>query len=81
MGICGNNIISATNANAYNSPYFMGFFLYGGYLYGNGKSPIVASNFTIVDGQSIVKVEIDMNKKWISWYLNEALLYSTEITK
>ena len=50
VGICGKNIISFLNQNAYNSPYFMGFYLYGGYLYGNGKSLLVAPNFAVVEG-------------------------------
>lgn len=81
MGICGKNIRTNISAAAYDSPYFMGFYLYNGTLYGNNKSPTVAPNLNVVIGETVFKVEIDMNRKEIAWYGSGVKLYSTEITK
>ncbi len=59
----------------------MGLMLTNGYLCGNGKNSAAASGYTIVEGESVIKVEIDMSSNIISWFHNEAKLYSTGIAK
>ena len=68
IGVCGNDIKSTVNS--YHSPHFLGLYLINGNLFGNGKNPCVASGFNIVEGESVIKVEIDMNKRWIAWLHN-----------
>lgn len=81
LGICANSIKSEINISSYYSPYFMGLYLASGQLYGNNKNPILASGYSIVDGQSIIKIEINMNKKSLSWFHNDSFLCEAQITK
>jgi len=41
VGICGKNIKNATTTNAYNSPYFMGYYLATGNYYMNKTNKAV----------------------------------------
>lgn len=57
LGICGKNIKSAINSDAYFSPYFMGLHLHHCHLFGiNGKTKLNFSKLNIVNGESIFKV-------------------------
>jgi hypothetical protein len=56
----------------------MGFSLKDGHLYANMKRELMAPNLKEVEG-SVIKVEIDMSNKEIAWYMNNELLYSTDI--
>jgi hypothetical protein len=56
----------------------MGLFMDGS-LRGNKNSNQVVDNKYKTILQSIWKVEIDMFKKWISWYFNDSLVYTTKI--
>lgn len=81
MGICGKSIRANISAAAFYSPYFMGLYLSDRGLYGNNQHPTVVPNIDVVIGETVFKVEIDMNKKEVAWYSNEIKLYSTIITK
>jgi len=50
----------------------------------NKTSKIMASNFEIIEGKSIVRVLVDMDIKSIKWFLNEkvlcSVLFNSEMT-
>lgn len=46
---------------------------------GNNKSDVAIQTVEIVEGKSIVKVEVDMNKSVISWFLDDNFLCARRI--
>lgn len=79
LGICGKEIREVPNP--YLNHFFMGLYLYNGELYANGKGTQTEAKLTIVEGKSVVKVEIDTRKNKIAWSLDEVLLHRAEIAK
>ncbi len=76
LGICGKNIKTAINSDAYYSPFFMGLNLHHCHLFGNNtKLKINLSKLNIVNGESIFKVEINMNKRIIRWFMDNKIIY------
>lgn len=59
----------------------MGFYLYNGELYANGKANQTEAKFSILEGKSVVKVEIDTSKNKIAWFLDDVLLHKADIAK
>jgi hypothetical protein len=72
LGICGKNIKSSPNV--YLDPNFMGLYLNNGNLYG-AKMNSPGAKGLIIEGEPVFKVEIDMNKKVITWYMNDAIIH------
>lgn len=48
-------------------------------MLGNNKSDIAIQTVEILEGKSIVKVEVDMNKGVISWFLDDNFLCARRI--
>jgi hypothetical protein len=46
---------------------------------GNNKSDVAIPIVEIVEGKSIIKVEYDMNKSVISWFLDDSFLCARRI--
>lgn len=67
VGICGKNIRSLTNDSVLKSPYFMGYNLKGGYA---AKTKTIETSPIAIPPQSIVTVEINMNLKHLTWFVN-----------
>lgn len=69
-GLCGKNIISEMNDGILKSPYFMAFKF-------QGKGSYITNN-TVIEGVgelnltegSVIKVEINMNVKNVTWFHN-----------
>lgn len=72
LGICARSIVETVNS--YGSPDFIGLHLKGT----TGAIKLTGHNF--IEGVSVFTVEINMDKKWISWYLDDILLQTTEIS-
>lgn len=49
-------------------------------LHLKGQYGIKVPNLIVEDGVSVFRVEINMNNKWISWRLNDALLCTADIS-
>ena len=79
FGICTNEVKSLLNI--YQSPQFIGLNLSERTILGNSKSDIAIQPVEIVDGKSVVRVEIDMNKGVISWYLDHSFLCARKIPR
>jgi hypothetical protein len=79
-GICGKNIRSQVHNTAYHSPYYIGYNLSDGNLYANKKN-IVGTDVIAVTGESIFKVEVNMNLGHLTWSLNDSPFYLAKIPK
>ena len=79
FGICTNEVKSLLNI--YQSPQFIGLNLSERTILGNSKSDIAIQPVEIVEGKSVVRVEIDMNKGVISWYLDHSFLCARKIPR
>lgn len=77
FGVCSHDIKSSTNS--YHSPYFLGLYLSEKTILGNSKSDVAIQPVEIIEGKSIVKIEIDMNKSVVSWFLDETFLCARRI--
>lgn len=77
FGICSFDI--RYTVNSYHSPYFLGLSLSEKTVLGNNKSDVAIQPVEIVEGRSVVKVEVDMNKSVISWFLDDGFLCARRI--
>lgn len=68
IGICGKNIRSLNCDGIMKSPYFMALNLKGGYT---AKTKTIETSPINVSPQNIITVEINMNLKHLTWYLND----------
>ena len=50
-------------------------------MLGNSKSDVAIQPVDIVEGKSVVRMEIDMNKGVISWYLEGGFLCARKIPR
>lgn len=57
----------------------MGYHIENGRIYENSQSFVATATPNIVMGETVLRLEIDMNKKWFSIYLNKGLLYVIKI--
>ena len=67
--------------NIYQSPQFLGLNLGERTVLGNSKSDIAISPVEIVLGKSVIRVEMDMNKGVISWFLDGSFLCARKIPR
>jgi hypothetical protein len=77
FGVCSFDI--RCTINNYHSPYFLGLSLSERTVLGNNKSDVAIQVVEVVEGKTIIKVEIDMNKSVISWFLDENFLCARRI--
>lgn len=79
FGACTNEIKSLQNI--YHSPQFIGLNFAEKTILGNNKSDIAIPPQDITEGKSVVRVEIDMNKTVISWFLDGVFLCARKIPR
>ena len=77
FGVCSFDI--RYTINNYHSPYFLGLSLSEKTVLGSNKSDVAIQPVEVVEGKSVVKVEIDMNKSVISWFLDDGFLCARKI--
>ena len=68
VGICGKNIRSLYNDGVLKSPYIMVYNLKGGYT---AKTKTIETSPITISPQNIITVEINMNLKHLTWFLND----------
>lgn len=68
VGICGKNIRNLTNDNVLKSAYFMAYNLKGGYT---AKTKTIETAPITISPQNIITVEMNMNLKHLTWYVND----------
>jgi len=79
FGVCTHDVKSLLNI--YQSAQFIGLNLSERTILNNSKTDIAISHVEIVEGRSIVRVEIDMNKGVISWYLDGGFLCARKLPR
>lgn len=79
FGACTNEIKSLQNI--YHSPQFIGLHFSERTILGNNKSDVAIPPQDIIEGKSVVRVEIDMNKTVISWFLDGVFLCARKIPR
>lgn len=77
FGVCAFDI--RFSVNNYHSSYFLGLSFSQRTILGNNKSDVAIPIVEIVEGKSIIKVEYDMNKSVISWFLDDSFLCARRI--
>ena len=79
FGVCTHDVKSLLNI--YQSAQFIGLNLSERTILNNSKTDIAISHVEIVEGRSVVRVEIDMNKGVISWYLDGGFLCARRLPR